>query len=270
MLAGSLQFDQYEGVLLRNTPDGDSFRLDIEVKSDAFWPKAGQFLQVKINPNALDPLLHRPLSVSDFDAKAGILTLRIRPVGRGTRHLVTRNPGSRIGFFGPLGEGFPLEQAGSSPWIIAGGIGAAPMVFLARALAERGIRVRTLVGAARAADLVAVEALKRFSQDVVIWTEDASAGSQGVVTAGLAQIDEMQDERPSVLYACGPVGMLKTLEATVLDTIPVFASLEAHMACGVGACLGCAVGVRTPGGAPNYARVCREGPVFPLREVVLS
>jgi dihydroorotate dehydrogenase electron transfer subunit len=160
-----------------------------------------------------------------------------------------------------LGSGFDLNL--QRPVLVAGGMGAAPLACAAAALARRGNPARLLLGlASRQGWEGLLGRMRDLVSGLVLASEDGSAGQRGLVTDLLRPALE-QGGHDAVL-ACGPLGMLGAVAAICArHTIPCQVSLEAPMACGVGACLGCAIPVMGGG----YARACQEGPVFDARAV---
>ena len=215
--------------------------------------RPGQFVHVRVGGTA-DPLLRRPFSIHRVDREKGLVFLLVRAVGRGTRLLA----GAReLDLLGPLGRGFTLPRGASKLAVVSGGMGAAPLVFLLSELA--GHEVRVFAGANSRSFFPALEELSGFP--LYPATDDGSMGYHGPVTdvfrAALA------GWRPDFAYACGPYGMLRTFGGLLREAgVAGEVSLEARMACGVGACQGCAVPV---GGA--WRLVCSDGPVFAAGEV---
>lgn len=197
-----------------------------------------------------DPLLRRPLSI--HDCRGDILSLLIRSAGRGTARLTKLGPDDSLDLFGPLGRGFP-DPTGPA-LIIGGGIGIAPLLFLARSRSVQSTAVR--LGAPTADQLLAVTDFQALGLEPGLFTDDGSAGTKGLVTTGLE--DELARTKATVL-ACGPEPMLRAVAgAADRAGAAAYLSLEARMACGVGACLGCVVEA-ADGSRP---RVCADGPVF--------
>jgi dihydroorotate dehydrogenase electron transfer subunit len=173
--------------------------------------------------------------------------------------LAERRPKDNIDAIGPLGNGFDIDPKIDRALLVGGGIGVAPMVFLAKHLFEADIRVNTLLGAVTAADLLDAMELKRLTRRVAVTTDDGSRGHRGLVTDILGK--EIESVDPQIVYACGPEAMLRNVAGICARyDVPCQVSLEAKMACGIGACLGCAV--ETPAGHVN---VCSEGPVFDIK-----
>jgi dihydroorotate dehydrogenase electron transfer subunit len=219
--------------------------------------KAGQFVMVRCAEDH-DPLLRRPLSIHKVDRTGGVALL-FEVVGRGTLWLSERAPGDLVDLVGPLGNGFSVHRDAKSLLLVAGGIGIAPLAFLAQEASRLDKRVTMLQGAQVATLLCPRDDVPECSV-VVGSTDDGSSGMKGLVTS---LIDEYIGQADQV-FACGPAAMYRTMaELECLKGKPVQVSLEERMACGVGACYGCTV--RTSNG---LKQVCHDGPVFELSEVV--
>lgn len=214
--------------------------------------RPGQFVMVKTtsDPAAVDPILRRPFSIHDIEQDSVSLLLKV--VGRGTKLLAKAKPGGYLDVLGPLGRPFPEVEG--PLLLIGGGLGLAPLQFLTR---ERSLRqdVKIRLGAASKDDLTAAANLAAMAE-TFLFTEDGSLGRKGLVTAGLAA---KLEESGATVMACGPEPMLRAVADICREAAaPCFVSLEARMACGVGACLGCVCETKN-GDRP---RVCLEGPVF--------
>jgi dihydroorotate dehydrogenase electron transfer subunit len=221
---------------------------------------------VRVPPEESDgPLLRRPFGCFAVDAAAGRVELLLREVGRGTALLRRVMPGTSLSVLGPLGRGF--TPAAEGPVLIAaGGLGVVPLYELARLLSCR-LEVTFVYGARTAAELYGLEELRRLPLRLVVASDDGSAGRRGTVPAVVAELKEEW----AFYYACGPEPMLAALQGLMRERgIPGELSLETRMACGFGACLGCAVPVRAPEGRTVYRRACTDGPVFPAEEVIFS
>lgn len=216
----------------------------------------GQFVQVKVRPG-VQPLLRTPLSVHDICLAEGHLDLLYRVLGESTALLSQAREGEQLDLLGPLGQGFTAPSVGAEAWLLGGGIGVAPLFLLARWLRQAGVTVQLLYGARTAAELVRVEDFRRLGITVHLSTDDGTAGRRGNVVElarSLPRPDRCQ------LYACGPRPMLKAVDDLAgLWAAPAELSLEEYMACGIGACLGCACATSAGG----FAHVCTDGPVFP-------
>ncbi len=244
-----------------------NFLLEFAAADVASATEPGQFFMIGI-PHA-DILLRRPFSVcgvpGTFDeSEAGRLQVLYKCVGAGTDLLATLKEGARLHVLGPLGRGFSMpDSPRSRPLLVAGGIGSAPFPALARSFLAAGIIPRMIYGARSAADLPLLDWFRKSCSDVLVTTDDGSHGTKGLVTAPLADL-LAADGKDTIVYACGPEPMLRAVaRLTIGAGVPCELSLEAHMACGFGVCLGCVVPTRTgPSGDTGYERVCVEGPVM--------
>lgn len=225
----------------------------------------GQFLHLRVSPT-LDPLLRRPFSVAGTSPQSGIVHLFFRRLGTGTKLLSCLRRGDTLDCLGPLGSSF--MPAGKGPAVLlAGGTGIAPLLFLAEKLAGAGEEVHLFYGAATAAALLPVERFLPAGPRLFYVTADGSAGEAGLLTEAFQRALE-KGLIPGALFACGPRPFLAILaEENRRWGCPLQISLEENMACGLGACQGCAVLVHKNGNR-SYACVCREGPVFNGAEVV--
>ncbi len=215
----------------------------------------GQFYMLKTE--APEPLLPRPLSI--HDVQGDTLSFLYDVKGPGTRALAELVPGGQIRLTGPLGHGFDVEALRGRILMVAGGIGIAPFRYLARALADAGRDHVTLAAGFRSLPY-GIGDFDGLVKDIRIATEDGSAGVQGRVPA----LYRPQDF--DVVVACGPVPMMRAVQQGCRDAgTRAFLSMEARMACGIGACLGCTT--PTTGG---MRRVCADGPVFPAEEVIFD
>jgi len=231
----------------------------------------GQFVMLRI-PNGTVPLLRRPFSIHRrFDRPDGDVAVEVlyKVVGEGTRALSRCKAGDFLDMLGPLGRGFRVREKFRHIYIAAGGIGVAPMLFLAEFFLEKKFEVsgvKLFLGGRTAGDLLCEDAFADLGIPVHITTDDGSRGEQGIVTQPL---EEAMDNRlPDILYACGPPGMLKGVAGTAgARAIACQISIETMMACGMGACLGCAVEQKS---APDkYLHACMDGPVFDAGKIRL-
>lgn len=233
--------------------------------------KPGQFLSVYCRDGRR--LLPRPISVCEADGKEGRLRIVYRVAGDGTREFSRYQRGNRVEIMGPLGNGFPLEEAGAgkTAFLIGGGIGIPPFLELAKRL-----KCRKEIFLGYRDQLFLQDEFAPFGR-VFIATEDGSAGTKGNVMTAISEQTEKGDrekgvKRPDVMFACGPAPMLRAVRAYALEEkIKCFLSLEERMACGIGACLACVCKtgrVDSHTGVHN-ARICKDGPVFRAEEVEL-
>ena len=252
----------------------------------------GQFINIKVTDKS-EPLLRRPLSIHRVKGKN--IELFYEVVGDATEILSQKKPGQYLDVIGPLGNGFNVttsvrseakpprrgqrqcEAKRSLPEgdnvtteiLVAGGMGVAPLVFLAeRLVTSYKLQVTSkpliLLGAITKTGILCEKEFKKIGCNVKIATDDGSSGFKGRVTDLLKQRLSTIDYRLSTIYACGPHPMLKAIAVISQEyKIPAQVSLEEHMACGIGACLGCVV--ETFGG---LKRVCKEGPVFNAKDII--
>ena len=228
---------------------------DLEIVAPKVAAKAspGQFMMVTVPGGGF--LLRRPLSL--FAVRGDRVGLLVEARGPGSERLTSLEIGDAVDFAGPLGTAFPVSGV-TSALLVGGGIGCAPLQFLADELAAAGAQVTAAFGfrdfrAARAAGAFAVEGLW-------VATEDGSVGRRGTVMDILSGLDVPPQ---TVVYACGPAAMIAAVQRWSLAWgLRGYASLEAHMACGTGSCHGCVIDT-----ARGKLRVCSEGPVFALDEV---
>lgn len=241
----------------------------------------GQFLMVRL-PETGDPLLGRPLALHDTLVEPEQLPVGLQVlylvVGKMTRRLAMLSPGSLLEVLGPLGNGFPVEPTGHLV-MVAGGIGLAPLMALARESlghrsygdpprqAPRAARVTLCYGARTAGYLADLQDFKQLGVEVRISTEDGSAGHRGLVTELIEPV-VAGSTGPCRLVACGPEPMLEAAARVAQRLgIPCQVSLERPMACGIGVCFGCVARVRDGSGGWDYRRTCVEGPVFDAQQV---
>jgi len=219
--------------------------------------KPGQFVMVRCGEDH-EPLLRRPLSIHRTDDSGGVALL-FEVVGRGTTWLSERVPGDFVDVVGPLGNGFSIRPNAKSLLLVTGGIGIAPLAFLAQDRGRLEGRVNVLLGARRASLLYPREQIPPKTTVVTI-TDDSSGGKGGLVTDLIREYIGQADQ----VFACGPAAMYRSMaELDCLKGKSVQVSLEERMACGVGACYGCTV-MTTKG----QKQVCHDGPVFELADIV--
>ncbi len=255
------------GMIVSNTDVKPGyFLMEIKAPQVARHARPGQFLTIRCG-NTTSPLLRRPFGFHRIN-NAGFQIL-YEVVGKGTRLLSDMKPGQEIDILGPLGNGFTIPDKPKDLVIMAGGIGVAPLVALAEKLVH-GSRFAVnrnpliLLGARTKNDILCERDFIKLGCEVRISTDDGSQGFKGVVTDLLEDLLSSIDYRPSTIYACGPEAMLKEVAAiTRKRNVKSYASLEENIACGVGACLGCAIETKS-----GYRLVCEDGPVFNLNEVV--
>lgn len=217
----------------------------------------GQFIGVRVRAG-FHPFLRRPFSIAQILEDRLQIVFKLR--GDGTRWLSRARPGEPLDILGPLGTRIGPYR-GERMLLVGGGVGIAPLLLLAQESAHLN-RVWVLAGARTSSSLVLIPELFELAERFEFSTEDGSRGHKGLVTQLIAPaVDRFQ---ASCLFACGPEPMLKAIQGMGLK-IPCYAFLESRLGCGCGLCFGCAVKSLKGG----YYRVCQEGPVFDLHEVVL-
>jgi len=224
----------------------------------------GQFVQIRCS-DSLEPLLRRPFSIHRVHGNIEIL---YETVGIGTEILSSKKEGNRIDVLGPIGNGFILPKTTSiepRAIIIAGGVGVAPLVYLAEELAKRHIKTIVLIGA-KTKDLILCEKdFKKIAHEIYVSTDDGTYGSQGFVSKLFHKILKTTESRfETVVYVCGPHGMLRCIAEICQErNFECQVSLEEKMACGIGVCLGCVVKTKT-----GNKLACKDGPVFDSSELL--
>jgi len=226
--------------------------------------KPGQFIMLRF-PQQTVPLLRRPFSIHRLIDNGGLTTgieLLYKVVGEGTHKLSTCRQGDIVDILGPLGTGFSFFEHYEQVAVVAGGIGVAPLIFLVSFLQKEGVdlsQCTVFLGARSRADILCRDDFSRMGMKMHITTDDGSAGDQCFVTHPLET--EMEKRRADVIYACGPLEMLKCVVGiSEKHRVPCQISVETIMACGMGACLGCAVEGQDD--LDKYMHACIDGPVF--------
>jgi dihydroorotate dehydrogenase electron transfer subunit len=250
----------------------DCHHLGLACEGELLTASPGQFVMVQVGADA-KPLLRRPFSIYGRMADPGRqhgIELLIKVVGQGTRLLAVKPVGDSVDLIGPLGHGFRVDSGHQRVYLAAGGIGIAPIRFLATELVARGMdpkRIHLFLGGRSQSDLLCREDFKTMGIPLTVTTDDGSDGDQCLITDPL-QI-AIQQRKPDMVYACGPPGMLACIAGIVRRCqVSCQVSVETMMACGMGVCLGCAVQPRQPQEA--YWHACIHGPVFNLEDLSLD
>ena len=259
------------------------FKIILRYNNIPTLTQPGQFIEMRVS-DSYEPLLRRPFSIHKVNGSD--IEILYEVVGRGTEILSRRKPGEYLDVIGPLGNGFTYQATSHKPQatvLVAGGMGVAPLIFLAEKLADiktQNPKLKTLVliGAETKDEILCEREFKALDCNVKISTDDGSAGFKGKVTDLLRKI-LATNHKPqatnkmfaacslqpaAVIYACGPKPMLEEISRiSCKHNIRAQVSLEEHMACGIGICFGCAVKTKY-----GYKRVCKEGPVFNADEII--
>ena len=242
--------------LLRRESIGDAYHIlsfDLPEGSPA---RAGQFAMVRGAEWGDAPLLPRPMSYLTGGTTPSIL---IKVVGEGTLRMARAEPGEPFSLLGPLGNTWRPHTPGRKQVLVGGGVGIAPLLFLARQLQAEGADLSLIYGGRSARDLPLVDEARELGR-VELTTEDGSLGTHGRVTDVLARVIDANAE----VYTCGPDRMMaKVAEMCSAADVPCEVSVETPMACGYGVCLGCPV----PTTSGGYLYACVEGPCIDARRI---
>lgn len=219
----------------------------------------GQFVEIKTPANAT--MLRRPISIHFADYTRNSISLLIRAVGKGTEAICALGEGDSLDILLPLGNGFTTDlPEGSTAILVGGGVGTAPLLYLASILAGKGVDVKMVYGARTARELVVADAFRPYCE-VEITTDDGTAGTPGRVTDSRIFREELGSA--TIVQCCGPAPMMKAVAKACREAgAECEVSLENMMACGLGACL-CCVEKTVKG---NVC-VCTEGPVFNIKQL---
>lgn len=222
--------------------------------------KPGQFLNIKVEPDR-SFILRRPFSVSFVEKNEVSILFNI--VGKGTFTLSKKNVGDEIDVLGPLGNGFHYDSDFQNAVIIGGGIGIAPFPFLIQRLKEAGKKVDIFFGYRSKKDII------EFGyENLLISTDDGSYGFNGNVNELFLSQMKKFDKEKTKIFACGPNIMLKNLSGLMSKSeFDTEVSIESYMACGIGICQGCPV--RSKGEEDKYYLVCKDGPCFNIKDIIL-
>jgi dihydroorotate dehydrogenase electron transfer subunit len=255
--------------IIANRPLSSEYNvLTLAAPSIAASAAPGQFVMLKAAAG-VDPLLRRPFSVfeiiRDRHGTASAITVLSKRIGPSTSLIYDARPGQHMMCLGPLGRPFTVIDPPAEAWMIAGGVGLAPFATLAEALHARGVATTLFYGARRGAELFYLDFFRQLGVDLVLTTEDGSAGEHGRVIAPLNRALAARSSAAAVmLYACGPEGMLAAAAQTALSYgRPCQVSVERIMGCGLGGCYSCVVPMRSEDGTFHHVRSCIAGPVLP-------
>lgn len=220
----------------------------------------GQFIQLQIS-ETFDPFLARPFSIADVKNNEIRIIYRIR--GKGTYMLKKKIVGEYLNVFGPLGKAIEKPKH-KKITLIAGGIGIAPLLYLAKCLKDK-YEINLFYGTRTKKDLILLDEFKLLCQKISLATEDGTKGHKGLVTDLLDPIKLSQ----TTVFTCGPKLMLKKVQNLLWQNsqIKVFGFLEEMLGCGCGLCFTCAV--RKKESSEGYYHICTDGPVFDLASIEL-
>ena len=223
------------------------FRMRILAPDYTRVARPGQFVMFRVQ-RAQPPLLRRPFGIfrtgfmpADCEAMPPkeFVEIIYKVVGGGTEIMQGLHQGDAVELLGPLGRGFEGGAADEEKILVGGGIGLVPLYMLAESLVEQS-QVRLLMGGRTRDDIITVTEFERLGVETYVSTEDGSLGERGLVTQVLEA--RLKQKKRATVFACGPMRMLEAVqEICARHQVPLQVSLEALMACGVGACLGCVV-----------------------------
>ncbi|MCX5849929.1 MAG: dihydroorotate dehydrogenase electron transfer subunit [Deltaproteobacteria bacterium] len=267
--------DIYIGEILVNQEiQEDCFLMKVKVASSFENPLPGQFVMIRI-AGLNDPFLSRPISIYSFSRGKNDCSIELlyRVVGKGTQILAGLIEGSQVEINGPLGNGFEIKSVKKNIVFISGGIGIAPLSLLIESLRRRAdcssSEMIIYQGFQSASAVIGLNKMQKLCRDINVCTDDGTFGEKGLVTQIFQKDRKNFAPENTIIYACGPKEMLKSLAKILKKSkFSCQVSLEERMACGTGACLGCVVAVKDKNGALAYKRVCADGPVFNLADII--
>lgn len=238
------------------------YLLTLEAPFSIRKARPGQFVQIRVS-DTFEPFLRRPFSI--HRVRGSVFEVLYEVVGRASKILSRARAGEILDVIGPLGNGFPEPAPGARVILVAGGMGVAPLVFLAEQIAVKNRKSPVLLGARDKAGLLCEKDFRILGADVMIATDNGSKGFKGWVSALLKSILQAgSGDQETVVYSCGPRPMSREIARLSREfNVTSWLSLEEHMACGLGACLGCVVDT-----VDGYKRVCKEGPVFESSRII--
>ena len=256
-----------------NRPIGPShYRIGLASGPEIASAVPGQFVMVQLLPKS-PVLLRRPFSICKPIEQNGTvigIELVYKVVGQGTRAMAALKPGAKVKLLGPLGNGFKFPLTAQNHLLVAGGIGVAPLVFLAWSMAQNGVAsdcCQVYIGGQTEAELFCREDFSKLGYRCRISTDDGTAGDQCLITDPVAEA--VTETRPDMIYACGPLPMIECLLGIAEKAqSPCQVALETVMACGMGVCLGCAI--KPKKASKSYLHACTDGPVFDAKMIDLG
>ena len=240
------------------------FKFTLEADELAKSAKAGNFIEIQVSSTG-EPFLRRPISIYNIDGRNIEIIFQVK--GRGTELLSEKKVGDKINVLGPLGKGCFTIKDYQKAYIIGGGIGTYPLYELAKELKSANVDTTMYMGFRNKALVTLENEFESVCNKTVITTDDGSYKHKGFALDVL--IVDCKIEKPDIIFACGPLPMLKAVQKFANEeNIECEMSLEERMGCGIGACLGCAVKVISEG-ETKYGHVCKDGPVFKSTTVEL-
>ena len=244
----------------------DHYLLVLKDRALARTTLPGQFVNLKINHRE-ELLLRRPFSIARTDPEQSSVEIVYRVIGKGTGAMKDLRPGDAVDLIGPLGKGFHLPEQPMHCLLIGGGVGLAPLWGLAGQLSQGRNRIIALLGFRSFHSIFGVHVFEDCKADTLVTTDDGSYGLKGLASEHVGEVLRRSIDR---VYVCGPPLMLKTVIPMIRRAnLKGEVSVEEKMGCGYGVCLSCAIDVMK-NGTIEKQRVCTEGPVFDIGEIVID
>lgn len=259
------------GEILENKKYGENlFKIEVFSPYICRNSRPGQFVNVRCNfGDVFDPLLRRPFSIYEIDTKFNVFSILYIVRGKGTNFLSRLKKCDTLNFIGPLGEAFKIDEAFNNYVVVGGGIGVAPLCLIVKKLVEMGKNIFFIAGFKDNAFYMWERDLIKILRNYKIFTEDGSFGEKGIPVNYIR--DNLQDFFNYKFICCGPKEMLEALQEIFKNKkISAIAVMEERMACGFGVCMGCVVKISDPKGNVEYKKVCSDGPIFNLMEVIFE
>lgn len=218
----------------------------------------GQFVNIRTSHT-----LRRPISICNFDKEKGTLRLVVKAQGKGSDEICRMRPGDTIDLLGPLGNGFDVTDPTRKAVVVGGGIGAAPMLGTAAAY---GANCTAILGFRDSADVILEKDFAALGCKVLLCTDNGTRGFHGFTTQMLENY--LKENHVDIIHTCGPKPMMKGVkEIAAKYGVRCQISMDERMACGIGACLGCACKTKKEDGSSTYSHVCKHGPVFEAEQL---
>lgn len=258
-----------KGEVLKNKRySNEIFKLDVFSPYISKNASPGQFINIQCSDHGIiDPFLRRPFSIYDIEERYNVFSVLYQIKGTGTKYMSRLRPNDNIDFIGPLGNKIDMDLNSENNLFIGGGIGVAPLYFIAKKLSMINKKVFFAVGFRKDFPFPLETEMSKVSDRYYIYTEDGSYGKRGKVIDFFSC--DMKDLSDYSIYCCGPLAMLMELQNIFFRSgIDGIVIMEELMACGIGVCLGCVVKVRDKENEICYKKVCTDGPAFRLSEIV--
>jgi len=267
--------DLYIGEILSNEEvQPKNFLMKIALPSSFADPLPGQFVMVRI-AGLSEPFLGRPISVYSWRRRrsSAEIELLYRLAGKGTQIMAGLIGGSQLAIHGPLGCSYEVFPEKENIVFIAGGIGVAPLALLAQYLCKDvghpPEQMNFYLGAQTSGSILGLDRLSKLCDNIHVCTDDGTLGRKSLVTQAFQKDMKKYHPGQTAVYACGPKAMLRALAGILKPAgFQCQVSLEERMACGTGACMGCAVAIKNQAEEFAYKRVCKDGPVFNLQDII--